>query len=58
MILALIGFAVGVLVGGCGVIVFSKNNKNHIAKYREEILAAVAKGEAEVAKVIDKVQGK
>lgn len=57
MILALIGFAVGVVVGGAGVIVFSKNNKNHIAKYREEILAAVAKGEAEVAKVIDKVKG-
>ena len=44
----------GLIVGALTVVLLSKNNKNTIAKIREEVLAAAAKGESEVKKVIDK----
>jgi len=47
-------FLGGLVVGALTVVLLSKNNKNTIAKIRSEVLAAAAKGEAEVKKVIDK----
>jgi hypothetical protein len=47
-------FLGGLIVGALTVVLLSKNNKNTIAKIRSEVLAAAAKGEAEVKKVIDK----
>lgn len=47
-------FIGGLIVGALTVVLLSKNNKNTIAKIRSEVLAAAAKGEAEVKKVIDK----
>jgi hypothetical protein len=47
-------FLGGLIVGALVVVLLSKNNKNTIAKIRSEVLAAAAKGEAEVKKVIDK----
>ena len=52
MILAT-GIIIGMFVGGLVVVLLSKNNKNTIAKLREEVLAAAAKGEAEVKKVVE-----
>lgn len=46
MILAALGFAVGVVIGIGLAVVFGKNNKNHIAQLRQEILDAVAKVES------------
>ncbi len=49
-------FIVGVLsfvAGAVLVIVFSKNNKNHIEAARNEIVDAYNKGEAELKKLID-----
>jgi hypothetical protein len=44
------GLIVGVLVGGLLVIVFSKNNKNHIAAARNEVLETIDKAEAAIKK--------
>lgn len=43
MLTYLVCLAVGVVLGGGLVVVFSKNNKNHIADARAEILDAVSK---------------
>jgi len=48
MISFLIGFVVGLIIGGAAVIVFSKNNKNTIAGAREEILQAAKKVETKI----------
>ena len=47
-------FLGGLVVGALTVVLLSKNNKNTIAKIREEVLAAADKGGAEVKKVINK----
>jgi hypothetical protein len=47
------GLLIGAFVGGLAVVLLSKNNKNTIAKLREEVLVAATKGEAEVKKVVD-----
>lgn len=47
------GILIGMFVGGLIVVLLSKNNKNTIAKLRGEVLAAAAKGEAEVKKVVE-----
>jgi uncharacterized membrane-anchored protein YhcB (DUF1043 family) len=49
-----IAFVGGLVIGALVVVLLSKNNKNTIAKIRGEVLAAAAKGEAEVKKVIEK----
>jgi hypothetical protein len=46
-----VGVAIGILL----VVIFSKNNKNTIAKARQEILDAVTHGKTEVEKVLDRV---
>lgn len=53
----IVGFAIGVAIGGGLVVVFSKNNKNTIADSRAEILAAAAKGRAELEATLTKIQG-
>jgi hypothetical protein len=53
-----ITFVVGLLIGAMFVVLVSKNNKNTIARMREEILAAAHKGENEVKKVIEKYKTK
>lgn len=45
---------VGAFVGGLVVVMLSKNNKNTIAKIREEVLSVANKGETEIKKVVDK----
>jgi hypothetical protein len=50
----LVAGAVGALIGAFVVVMFSKNNKNTIAKIREEVLEAANKGEKEIKKVIEK----
>lgn len=50
----IIAAAGGLVVGALLVVMFSKNNKNTIAKIREEVLAAANKGEAEIKKIIEK----
>ena len=49
-----IGFGVGAVVGGLLVIVFSKNNKNHIAAVRTEVVDAYNKAEAAVEAKVKK----
>lgn len=44
----IIGLGVGVLVGGLLVIVFGKNNKNHIAAVRSEVVDTYEKVEEAV----------
>lgn len=45
-----IGLGIGLVVGGLLVIVFGKNNKNHIAAVRSEVVEAYEKAEEVVKK--------
>ena len=47
---------VGAFVGALVVVILGKNNKNTIAKIRQEILEVANKGEKEIKKVIEKYQ--
>ena len=44
----------GAVAGGLTVVLLSKNNKNTIAKARQEILESVAKGRTAVEEVLKK----
>lgn len=46
----IIGMLIGVVVGGLLVIVFGKNNKNHIAAVRSEVIETVEEVKEEVKK--------
>lgn len=49
-----IAIAGGFVAGALLVVMFSKNNKNTIAKIRQEVLDVANKGEVEIKKVIEK----
>ena len=49
-----IGLGIGVVVGGLLVIVFGKNNKNHIAAVRSEVVETYNKAEAAVEAKVKK----
>lgn len=49
-------FIVGAAIGAGLVIVFSKNNKNTIEKYRQEILDAANRGREELNEVLNKIK--
>lgn len=50
----LVGLGIGCLLGLVGLVWFSKNNKNTIAKMREELVTVVGKGEDAVRNVVEK----
>lgn len=49
----ILGLLVGLVVGGVLVIVFGKNNKNHIEQVRSEVVAAYNKGNDELKKLAE-----
>lgn len=49
-VMFIIGMLIGVVVGGLLVIVFGKNNKNHIAAVRSEVIETVEEVKEEVKK--------
>jgi len=48
-----VGFILGAVVVGVLAIIFFKNNQNHVAAARSQILDAYSKGETELKSLVD-----